>query len=153
MFISPYRAVDLPEVLAVFDSNVPRYFDTAERAEFAEFLDGFAEHYLVGRENGQVIACGGHAPHRSRPDTWTLCWGMVHSEHHRRGLGARLLTARLDDIASHGPATVVLATSQHSAGFFERHGFITEKITPDGFAEGIDQYDMRLRIDPDRVVD
>ncbi|GAA4020458.1 GNAT family N-acetyltransferase [Allokutzneria multivorans] len=145
MLVSPYRAADQQEVLEVFDSNVPRYFAESERAEFLEFLGDFGDHYLVGREEGKVVACGGHAPRRDDPSTWTLCWGMVTASHHRRGLGAQLLRVRLDAIAATGPATVLLATSQHSAGFFERFGFVTENVVPDGFAPGIDQYDMRLR--------
>ncbi|MCP3804467.1 GNAT family N-acetyltransferase [Allokutzneria sp. A3M-2-11 16] len=146
MLISAYQAADLREVLDVFDCNVPKYFAESERAEFEEFLGSFGDRYLVGREEGKLIACGGYAPHRTEPGTWTLCWGMVAAEHHRRGLGAQLLRHRLDAIAATGPATVVLATSQHSAGFFERFGFVTANVVPDGFAPGIDQYDMRLRL-------
>jgi hypothetical protein len=39
---------------------------------------------------------------------------------------------------------VQLGTSQHSKEFFARFGFQTTRVTPDGYAPGLDRYDMTL---------
>jgi hypothetical protein len=42
---------------------------------------------------------------------------------------------------------VALETSQHTFGFFEREGFVTEQITRDWYAPGLDRYEMILTLD------
>ena len=39
---------------------------------------------------------------------------------------------------------VLLDTSQHTFGFFEKLGFVTTKITKDGYTLGLNRYDMKL---------
>ncbi|QWK81540.1 GNAT family N-acetyltransferase [Ochrobactrum sp. BTU1] len=65
---------------------------------------------------------------------------------HRKGFGTYLFKARLEQ-ARHLPNIdeLVLSTSQHSAGFYERLGFRVSKITPNGFGPGLDCWDMTLR--------
>nr|MBC8799133.1 GNAT family N-acetyltransferase [Pseudomonas congelans] len=36
--LRPYTLADRERCLDIFDSNVPRYFDPAEREQFARFL-------------------------------------------------------------------------------------------------------------------
>lgn len=147
MIIRAYVAADREACLAVFDTNVPRYFATHERVEFADFLDDLPGPYLVLVEDGAVVACGGWATGETETSTAGLCWGMVVRDRHRAGLGQRLLQARLDDIRGNvGIERVVLETSQHSEGFFSRSGFIVSARHPDGFARGIDRIEMFLRI-------
>jgi len=62
-------------------------------------------------------------------------------------LGTRLTQERLR--LARASATVsrrVLATSQHTAGFYRQHGFTVSKITPVGFGPGLDRYDMTLQV-------
>ncbi|MGW0518871.1 MULTISPECIES: GNAT family N-acetyltransferase [unclassified Crossiella] len=145
MRLTAYERADREDCLRLFDSNVPLYFAATERREFAQFLDKLPGVYLVGRINGALVAAGGHAPDLAQPGVWTLCWGMVERRRHRQGLGRALLEARLRMIAADPDAVAVtLSTSQHSTGFFEHLGFRVAKIVPQGFAEHIDQYDLRL---------
>ena len=41
-------------------------------------------------------------------------------------------------------------TAQHSRGFYERHGFVVERYTQDGYDPGIDPIDLTLRLTPER---
>jgi len=72
---------------------------------------------------------------------------MVDRHLHRQGLGTRLVQARLA-LARDNPLVddVVLDTSQHTHGFCETFGFKMIKVTPDGYAPGLDRWDMALRI-------
>lgn len=145
MRIRAYAPADRGACLAVFDSNVPAFFVPGEREGFAGFLDALPGPYLVLEdEDGAVVGCGGWA---IVPETRTadLCWGMVSLPRHGTGLGRMLFDARLDGIrAGPGADAVALNTSQHTRGFYERRGFVTERVVPDGFAPGLDRCDMRL---------
>lgn len=145
MRVRAYTPADRDACLAVFDGNVPAFFVTQERAAFADFLDALPGPYLVVEDgDGAIVGCGGWAV---VPETRTadLCWGMVARGRHGTGLGRLLLDARMDGIrADAGADAVALNTSQHTRGFYERRGFVTERVVPDGFAPGLDRCDMRL---------
>ena len=145
----PYRADDREACLALFDGNTPRFFDASEREGFVDYLQATAfEHaYQVIERDGRVVACGGHAV---EPDmiSVALCWGMVDNGLHRQGVGRALTEARIAAArATPGITRVILNTSQHTQGFYARFGFETVKVTPDGYAPGIDRWDMVLRLD------
>jgi predicted GNAT family N-acyltransferase len=145
----PYLSHDFSACLRLFDSNAPTFFAPEERAEFCEFLKDAAASdsmYLVLARKGSVIACGGLTTEAGSPQA-RLVWGMVDSALHGQGLGAHLTQARLA-LARATPdlAEVVLSTSQHTGGFYQKFGFTVSKVIPDGFASGLDRWDMTLRL-------
>lgn len=143
--LRPYTASDRPACLALFDSNVPAFFAVHERAEFADHLDQMAPEpapFLVVAFQGQPIACGGLS--LQGDGAASLSWGMVGRDWQGRGMGTLLTKARLDLARSSGITRLTLATSQHTAAFYARFGFVVEAITPDGFAPGLDRVDMAL---------
>jgi Acetyltransferase (GNAT) domain len=144
LILRPYQNSDKEACLALFDGNTPVFFAPFERAEFEDFLDKNAFPYFVVEEQGMgmIQACGGYA---IGGESATLCWGMVMGGMHRRGMGTFLLKARLQDIRQDAMLrNVRIQTSQHSAGFFARAGFVTRLVVKDGFAEGLDRYEMVL---------
>ena len=143
----PWRAGDKTSCLALFDSNLPRFFAPDERAEFETFLDALTLRpapYLVLERGGRIVACGGLEVEPGGRQA-SLTWGMVNRALHGQRLGTALTTARLD-LARAMPRLerLVLATSQHVGGFYQGLGFETEKITPGGFGPGLDRWDMAL---------
>jgi ribosomal protein S18 acetylase RimI-like enzyme len=147
--LRPWRTRDRAAGLALFDSNVPRFFAAKERRDFADFVDHLRGPYFV-LENaaGEVVGCGGYQRADGDPSVVVLCWGMVRADRHRGGLGARLLTERLDRIADEPRYRLVtIETSQHSRGFFARHGFVETRYVPDGYARGMDLVEMALNLD------
>ena len=140
-----YRQDDLVRVLAIFDSNVPEFFTIPERTDFEAFLNDLPGPYLVIEDaRGDLVACGGYAivPAESRAD---LCWGMVSLKQHGRGIGRTLTQLRIEAARSDPRVdSVILNTSQHTRGFYETLGFVTERVVVDGFAPGLDRCDMRL---------
>ncbi len=141
-----YQPSDREACLALFESNVPRFFHAGERQDFIEFLDAAECAYVVVTEGDAVVGSGGFTL-SDNGQVANLCWGMVRRDHHGQGLGALLLRARLQAIAANTPACYVrLATSQHTAGFYQRYGFVVQSIQPDGFAPGLDEVEMRLSL-------
>lgn len=136
--------------MEIFDSNVPTFFAPQEREEFCEHLrrvNAVDTPFLVFLFKGSIVACGGLTiePHKRQA---SLSWGMVGKVLHRQGVGTHLVEARLT-LARSVPDIdeLVLATSQHTYGFYERFGFVVSKITPDGFGSGLDRWDMTLRFE------
>ncbi|WP_225770697.1 GNAT family N-acetyltransferase [Inquilinus sp. Marseille-Q2685] len=147
--IRPWRPEDRALGLALFDSNVPRFFAAQERQDFIDFLDALSGPYFVLQDAaGGAVGCGGYEAAEGDPSVAVLCWGMVRGDRHRTGLGTALLTERLARIAA-DPAfrSVAIETTQHSCGFFARHGFVQTRQVPDGFAPGMDLVEMTLDLD------
>lgn len=141
--IRPYNKSDLESVLAVFRSNIPKYFGPSEELELQDFLDEQPEHYYVIEVDGEVVGAGGIG--LNDDDTVSLCWGMVHREHLGTGLGKLLTEFRIERSREvFGMKPMVTSTSQHTEGFYKKFGFVTVEHTPDGFAPGIDICKMRL---------
>lgn len=132
--------------LAIFESNVPRYFRPHERQEFESFLASLPGPYLVlVSPTGTALACGGYAV----DDTGAadLCWGMVRREEHGRGLGRALTQMRIAELTKDDRVrSIALQTSQHTSEFYERLGFLTMRIVENGYAPGLDRHDMMLEV-------
>ena len=144
MNLRPYTSDDLEPVVAVFRSNIPKYFGPGEEAGLRSFLvDARSEDYFVGEHDGEVIAAGGIALNEDQ--TVSLCWGMVRADHLGTGLGRKLTEYRVEKAReTFGKLPLVISTSQHTQGFYEKFGFRLVEHTPDGFGPGIDICKMRL---------
>ncbi len=141
--IRPYVAADRRACIAVFRSNLPRYFDSSELPEFEAFLDKPVGDYFVLELGSSVVACGGCYV---RAGTGRLSWGMVSREKHRASIGSILLAWRIDQLFQLPEISeIAIDTSQHVAGFFTRHGFCTTGQVTDGFGAGIAQVCMSLQ--------
>ncbi|MCA0177241.1 MAG: GNAT family N-acetyltransferase [Proteobacteria bacterium] len=140
-----YQASDHEGCLAAFMSNVPAYFAASEVPEFQHFLatplDGT---YLVAELHGRIVGCGGWCA--NAPGVGRLTWGLVHRDCHGMAMGAALLRARLESLfADEAMREVGIDTSQHSAGFFARYGFVRLEEVEDGIAPGLHLVRMQLR--------
>ena len=144
MNLRPYTPDDLESVVSIFRSNIPKYFGPSEEAGLREFLsDQRSEHYYVAELDADVIGAGGIA--LNEDNTVSLCWGMIRADHLGQGLGQELTRFRLEEAREKfGDRPLVVSTSQHTQGFYERFGFRLTEHTPDGFGPGIDACKMRL---------
>lgn len=145
MDIRQYAPSDLEAVVAIFRSNIPKYFGLTEEPGLREFLAEFAEHYYVIEVGGEVVGAGGIG--LNDDDTVSLCWGMVHDRHLGTGLGKLLTEYRIERSREvFGDKAMVTSTSQHTEGFYKKFGFVTIEHKPDGFGPGIDICKMRLDV-------
>jgi len=75
----------------------------------------------------------------------TMAWGMVANAHHKQGIGEKLLKYRMQQIEAFYPGyEIILDTTQHTYGFFEKQGFVITAIKKNYYGEGLDRYDMKL---------
>lgn len=145
--IRRYRESDRKAVRAAFRSNVPAYFPASEERWLKWCLDEPDGPLFVVTENKQVVGFGGYELSEFY-DMGTLVFGLIHADWHGRGLGSLLLTYRLRHMAQRKdrPRYVVVDTHNHTAGFFERHGFEVMARWPGGYRSGMDRVDLRLEL-------
>ena len=143
MILRPYNSDDLEPVVAIFRSNIPKYFGSVEEPGLRSFLEVRTEDYFVGEVNDEIVAAGGIALNDDQ--TVSLCWGMVQSDHLGTGLGRELTEFRIKrSREKHGLLPLVISTSQHTQAFYEKFGFELTHHEPNGFGPGIDICKMRL---------
>ena len=138
-----YTSDDCESCMAIFESNLGKYFAPHERQEFLDWLNRPGRpSYSVVERGGEIVACGG-IYHDDELNVVGLAWGMVRRDLHRQGLGKVLAEHRVKQMAEQYPGLDhCLATSQHTYGFYEKMGFEVESVKADGFYDGIDRYDM-----------
>src|SRR5690606_29404976 len=136
-------------VVAIFRSNIPKYFTPDEEPGLYEFLEGCAEDYFVLKVAGEVAGSGGIALNRDiDPQTVSLCWGMVRKDHLGTGLGKALTEFRINLAKERYPGlALTIGTSQHTEGFYKKFGFVTVEHKSDGYGPGIDMCRMRLAVE------
>jgi hypothetical protein len=93
MQIRPYTNADLETVVAIFRSNVLKYFSPEEESGLRNFfVERAADYYVVGVA-GEVMGAGGIALNDDQ--TVSLCWGMLPSDYIGKGLGRALTEFRI----------------------------------------------------------
>lgn len=154
MKLLEYSPANENDCLSIFDSNVPLFFATEEREKFRSFLHRLTPPYyyfVVHNANEEIVACGGMKLEFSNHSAM-LRWDMVTREFHNRSIGTFLTLSRLHLISQYPDFQMVnLHTSQHSYQFYEKTGFVLQNITPNGIAEGIDEYYMELRFSQEKI--
>ncbi|WP_051349479.1 GNAT family N-acetyltransferase [Chryseobacterium gregarium] len=145
MLIIKYTPVFREDCIGIFKSNLPKYFADEELKQFENFLDhDIEENYYVVQSEGLIIGCGGIFLDQSNGEAG-LSWGMVHADYHRRGIGKFFTQYRIDLLKKTYPDTTFkIETSQHTADFYQKRGFKTVDIVPDGFSKGIHKYTMKM---------
>ena len=145
MTIRPYIPEDLEAVVAIFRSNIPKYFTPEEEPGLYEFLGSYAEDYYVIDVDGEIVGSGGIARNILENPTVSLCWGMVRKDHLGTGLGKKLTEFRINYARErYGELPLMIGTSQHTQGFYEKFGFRLTEYEKDGYGPGIDMCKMRL---------
>jgi ribosomal protein S18 acetylase RimI-like enzyme len=137
-----YQHSDKETCLELFRSNVPKFFAPHEESEFAEYLEQPDFYFVLGQDT-TLLGCGGYGISHGQG---YLAWGMVDHSQHGTGLGKRLLLERLNLLCQHDIQKISLDTSQHTFGFFEKLGFVTQKVTQDGYSTGLHRHDMTLTL-------
>ena len=142
----PYTPEDRAACVALFAANTPHWFAPHEQEQYESFLDeGPGAYFLMLEENGEISGAGGIEIESSRNVAW-LTWGMVDSTRHGQGLGKTLLEFRLEQLrANLNVSRVCIDSSQFTAPFYEKYGFTTQRVIPDGYAKGLHRHEMELR--------
>lgn len=140
--IRKYRLGDKPELMEIFQMNVPRYFAEDERKGFEHYLDNEIEQYFVIELNGKIVGSGG-INFDSVHKTGKLSWDVIHPNFHGKGLGTDLLKHRIELLKSINSIELIsVRTSQFAYKFYEKNGFVLKEIHKDYWAKGFDMYKM-----------
>lgn len=146
-----YQASDIEDVIAVFLTNIPKYFVPAEEQQLREYLAEHPEDYYVLESGGEVVGAGGVA--LNEDETISLCWGMVRNDLIGTGRGKQLTLFRMEKARKKwGERDFMISTSQHTEGFYKKLGFETIERIPNGFGPGIDTCKMRLALSEERMM-
>ncbi len=143
----PYCAQDKVQCLAIFETNIGLYFAKNELQDFENFLASEVSNncYLVFYSEDKperLLACGGFGELEQQV---FLRWGMVDQRRHKQGVGTQLLLHRLNAVRHQlGLTNVIIDTSQHVQGFYEKNGFKQISVIKDGFAPNIDKVRMQF---------
>ena len=149
MRIEPYQSKYFEDCIKILRSNTPEYIDPSEHSMFRDYLSRDRITYFVLFDDQNLNACGGYGLNKQKTKAG-LDWGLVQSKYHNKGYGSELLRYRLSHIQRNYPGIDIhLDTSQKTYKFFEKFGFIIEKITPNGYGAALDQYDMVLKTIPE----
>ncbi|MBT4370409.1 MAG: GNAT family N-acetyltransferase [Candidatus Marinimicrobia bacterium] len=145
MRIEPYQLKYFEDCIKIIRSNTPKYLDPSEHSDYEDYLSRNEKIYFVIFKKSDIVACGGYGVNNSGTKVG-LSWGLVQSKYHNKGYGSELLRYRLSHIQSNYPGIdIYLGTSQKTYKFYEKFGFIVEKVTPNGYGAELDQYDMVLK--------
>jgi GNAT superfamily N-acetyltransferase len=151
--IRRYRESDRKAVIAAFRTNVPAHFPASEEAWLRSALDEPDGPLFVVMEGEQLVGFGGYEL-SGFYDLATLVFGLVRADRHGSGIGRALLMYRLLHMARQKlrPRYVTVDTHPHTAGFFERCGFVEIARWPGGYRSGRDRVDLRFEL-TDAAVD
>ena len=150
MEIRTYNAQDNADLLNIFDSNCPKYFDPNDRQYLIDFLEKYADNnFKVITIDTNVVGCGGYyIKHTDR--VFGIAWVMFK----RYSLGQKTFLKLSTDFFEYILSQIkkekydydiVINTTQLLEKIFNRFGFITEKKIPNGFGDKLDHYVMRRR--------
>ena len=144
--IRKYKADDKEQLVEIFKRNVPQYFAESEIEDFQIYLAEKIQDYYVVILAGKVIASGGINYDKER-QLAKISWDIVDTPHHLTGIGTQLLKHRLTIIANKKDIkSVIVRTSQHAFGFYEKKGFKLLERHKDYWAPGFDMYKMTLTL-------
>ena len=142
MIFKPYQVSDKLNCLNILKSNQPQYFNEEDLNEFEDWLEnGQMETYWILIDQGKKRGCGGIFINDQKQEAG-FAWGMIHKDDHRQGYGTALTQFRLKELAKRVSYPIRLCTSQHTYQFYEHLGFTVSKMTPNGFDQNLDRYDM-----------
>lgn len=142
IIIRKYKPEDKEALVKIMHNNVPKYFAETEVDDYEEYLDEEIEEYFVATIDENIIAAGGINYDRPR-QLAKISWDLVDIPYHHQGVGTLLLEHRFQVIANKKDIkSIIVRTSQHAFGFYEKKGFKLLERHKDYWAKGFDMYKM-----------
>lgn len=142
--IRPYIETDRVALLELFQENVPDYFAQHELGEFEGYLNKHSASYFTVWDGDTLLGGAGYNVEQTK-QTGSITWIFFSNQRKGSGAGTQTVTHLLRVMSENYEISEFrVRTSQHAYRFFERFGFIIEKIEQDYWAAGLDLYDMGL---------
>jgi [ribosomal protein S18]-alanine N-acetyltransferase len=144
--IRPYLPTDRDALFELLRLNTPTYFAPEEETDLALYMREHLEDYFVAELNELVVGAGGI--NYFDQQTWArLSWDLVHPDYQGQGIGRELALHRLAKLRSLPfMQWVQVRASQLVYPFYQKLGFVLEKVEKDFWAPGIDLYQLNMRL-------
>ena len=144
IIIREYRSSDRQSMIHLLRLNTPAFFSPLEECDLEVYLDNHIGHYFVLEFNGEIAGCGGFN-FSDNFKTGKISWDIFNPAYQGRGLGSLLLQYRIEKMKnSFGMKEIIVRTSQHAHGFYEKNQFLLQHVEKDYWAPGYDLYLMVL---------
>lgn len=141
--IRKYYTADFDAIIDLLRLNTPHYFYATEESDLIRYLQTEANHYFVYELSGEIVGCGGINFGFDGGKTARLSWDIIHPLKQGEGIGKRLTTYRMEQMAEDDMVErVCVRTTQMAYQFYEKMGFRLERIELDYWAQGFDLYEM-----------
>ncbi|PWJ44045.1 N-acetyltransferase [Sediminitomix flava] len=144
--IRSYQSTDKERVVEIFRTNCPKYFDPNDEGELVDFLENYTdENFLVALSDGVIIGCCGHY---TKAQQHGIAWTFFESNSIGYKEFFRVVDSFYSEIENRIKAentgfTIYINTTQLMERLFNKYGFNTYAVIPDGFGEGLDEYKMK----------
>ncbi|MCI0919742.1 GNAT family N-acetyltransferase [Sphingobacterium rhinopitheci] len=142
IIIRKFKLEDKEKLVRILINNVPRYFAETEVDDYEEYINGKVQDYYVAQLGDEIIAAGGINYDKDR-QLAKISWDIVDIPFQKQGIGRLLMKHRLEVIAAKKDIkSIIVRTSQHAYGFYEKMGFKLLERHKDYWAKGFDMYKM-----------
>lgn len=143
--IRPYQPVDFQEVIGVFNTNVPDFFDPSETQDLFHYLEQEIEDYFVIIKDAQIVGAGG-INYDTDGITARLSWDFLDRNMQQNGAGTLLTRHRILHVQQLPHIQrLIVRTSQMAEGFYQKMGFEVKERLPDYWAKGFDLVLMEFK--------
>lgn len=145
--IRPYTSRDQERLVALLRLNTPEFFDASEEKDLIEYLEHHSQNYFVVEDYGTIVGAGGFNLGFDDGKTARISWDFIHPDFQGKGIGKKLTLYRIDEIKKDPIVRVIIVrTTQLVYEFYQKIGFVLEKVEKDYWAKGFDLYQMKMPI-------
>jgi len=143
--IRPYQNNDFQDVMDIFKTNVPDYFDASEIQELSNYLLHEIEDYFVIISNDKIVGAGG-INYDNDNITARLSWDFLDKHIQHKGAGTVLTQFRIQHVLKlKHIQKLIVRTSQFADGFYTKQGFQVKERVKDYWAPGFDMIFMEYQ--------
>ena len=140
--IRPYKLADKKQLLKMFISNVPEFFDVNEINDFKEYLEQNAATYLTVEVDNTIVGGAGYFINE-HDKSGRITWIFFDPTYSGQGLGKQAVEHCLKILGNDTRVEkFIVTTSQHAYKFFEKFGYRVNRIEKNHWGKGLDLYEM-----------
>jgi N-acetylglutamate synthase-like GNAT family acetyltransferase len=143
--IREYSDNDKPRIIELLKKNTPKYFDTSEETDLKIYLGNEVEDYYVYEENSEIVGAGGinYFPEQKLA---RISWDLIDPKSQGKGIGKKLMQYRITYLNQNPTIDLIIVrTTQLVYKFYEKMGFVLEKVEKDYWAKNFDLYQMKRK--------
>ncbi len=143
--LHPYNPSRKLELIQLFKTNVPKFFDPSEVHDFETYLeDNGSDYFTIEVENKLVGGIGIYI--NNEEANGGITWIFINPSMSGKGIGKKAVDHCLEILsANHRLKKLVINTSQHAFGFFEKFGFSLVEIKKNYWGKDLDLYKMERK--------